>query len=110
VANHPLAAIRKHELHGRDQKCLELCLYRLGNQPARARSQDFGERIIDGPFLSDGRPRRSNYRSLTVTARRSLSDRNLLAKKALRRGALMLARLTDNLSNPCWENRGPRQK
>ena len=54
VANHPLAAIRKHELRGRGQKCLELCLYRLGNQPARARSQDFGERIIDGPFLTEG--------------------------------------------------------
>ena len=54
VANHPLAAIRKHELRGRGQKCLELRLHRLGNQPTRARSQDFGERIIDCPFLSKG--------------------------------------------------------
>jgi hypothetical protein len=28
--------------------------YRLGNQPTRARSQDFGERIIDRPFLTEG--------------------------------------------------------
>ena len=54
VADHALAAIRKHEIHGRDQKCLELRLYRPGNQPTRARSQDFGERIIDGPFLTEG--------------------------------------------------------
>jgi hypothetical protein len=50
VANHALAAIRKHEIHGRDQKSLELRLYRLGDQSTRARSQDFGERIIDAPF------------------------------------------------------------
>ena len=49
VGGHPEA-----EIYGRDQKCLDLCLYRLGNQPARARSQDFGERIIDGPFLTQG--------------------------------------------------------
>ena len=54
MADHALAAIRKHEIHGRDQKRLELRLYRLGNQPTRARSQDFGERIIDGPFLTEG--------------------------------------------------------
>ena len=34
-------------------KCLELRLYRLGNQSTRARAQDFGERIIDGPFLTE---------------------------------------------------------
>ena len=54
VANHPLAAVRKHELRGRGQKCLELRLYRLGNQPTRAGSQYFSERIVDCPFLSKG--------------------------------------------------------
>src|SRR5208282_4464942 len=54
VANHPLAAIRKHELRGRGQKCLELRLHRLGDQPTRAGSQYFGERIVDCPFLSKG--------------------------------------------------------
>src|SRR5271166_2533534 len=54
VANHPLAAIRKHELRGRGQKCLELRLHRLGDQPTRAGSQNFGERIVDCPFLSKG--------------------------------------------------------
>ena len=50
VANHPSAAIRKHEFRGRGQKCLELRLDRLGNQPTRTSSQNFGERIIDCPF------------------------------------------------------------
>ena len=54
MANHPLAAIRKHELRGRGQKCLELRLHRLGDQPTRAGSQNFGERIVDCPFLSKG--------------------------------------------------------
>src|SRR6204780_1097081 len=54
VANHPLAATRKHELRGRGQKCLELRLHRLGDQPTRAGSQYFSERIIDCPFLSKG--------------------------------------------------------
>src|SRR5271155_3074227 len=54
VANHPLAAIRKHELRGRGQKCLELRLHRLGDQPTRAGSQYFSERIVDCPFLSKG--------------------------------------------------------
>ncbi len=54
VANHPLAAIRKHELRGRGQKCLELRLHRLGDQTTRAGSQYFSERIVDCPFLSKG--------------------------------------------------------
>ena len=54
VANHPSAAIRKHEFRGRGQKCLELRLDRLGNQPTRTGSQNFGEWIIDCPFLSNG--------------------------------------------------------
>jgi hypothetical protein len=54
VANHPSAAIRKHEFRGRDQKRLELRLDRLGDQPTRAGSQNFGERIVDRPFLSKG--------------------------------------------------------
>ena len=55
VANHPSAAIRKHEFRGRGQKCLlELRLDRLGDQPTRAGSQNFGERIVDCPFLSKG--------------------------------------------------------
>src|ERR1700679_143908 len=54
VANHPSAAIRKHEFRGRDQKRLELRLDRLGHQPTRAGSQNFRERIVDRPFLSKG--------------------------------------------------------
>ena len=54
VANHPSAAIRKHEFRGRAQKCLELRLDRLGDQPTRAGSRNFGERIVDRPFLSKG--------------------------------------------------------
>src|SRR5258707_9235972 len=54
VANHPMAAIRKHEFRGRGQKCLELRLDRLGDQPTRAGSQNFSERIVDCPFLSKG--------------------------------------------------------
>src|SRR5208283_1633687 len=54
VSNHPLAAIWKRELRGRGQKCLELRLHRLGDQPTRAGSQNFGERIVDCPFLSKG--------------------------------------------------------
>ena len=54
VANHSSAAIRKHEFSGRGQKCLELRLDRLGDQPTRAGSQNFGERIVDCPFLSKG--------------------------------------------------------
>ena len=54
VANHPSAAIRKHEFSGRGQKCLELRLDRLGDQPTRAGSQNFGEWIVDCPFLSKG--------------------------------------------------------
>ena len=54
VANHPSAAIRKHEFRGRGQKCLELRLDRLGDQPTRAGSQNFGEWIVDCPFLSKG--------------------------------------------------------
>src|SRR5271155_1591131 len=54
VANHPSAAIRKHEFRGRGQKRLELRLDRLGDQPTRAGSQNFGERIVDCPFLSKG--------------------------------------------------------
>ena len=54
VANHPSAAIRKHVFSGRGQKCLELRLDRLGDQPTRAGSQNFGERIVDCPFLSKG--------------------------------------------------------
>ena len=50
VANHPLAAIRKHELRGRGQKCLELRLHRLGDQTTRAGSQYFSERIVDCPL------------------------------------------------------------
>ena len=54
VANHPSAAILKHEFRGRGQKCLELRLDRLGDQPTRAGSQNFGEWIVDCPFLSKG--------------------------------------------------------
>src|SRR6204780_2010742 len=54
VANHPSAAIRKHEFRGRDQKRLEFRLDRLGAQPTRAGSQNFCERIVDRPFLSKG--------------------------------------------------------
>ena len=54
MANHPSAAIRKHEFRGRGQKCLELRLDRLGDQPTRAGSQNFGEWIVDRPFLSKG--------------------------------------------------------
>src|ERR1700739_4513262 len=54
VAHHPSAAIRKHKFRGRGQKCLELCLDRLGNQPTRTGSQNFSERIVDCPFLSKG--------------------------------------------------------
>jgi hypothetical protein len=52
VTNHPPAAIRKHEFRGRGQKCLELRLHRLGDQPTGAGSQNFGARIVDCPFLS----------------------------------------------------------
>ena len=54
VANHPSAAIRKHKFRGRGQKRLELRLDRLGNQPTRAGSQNFGERIVDRPFPTKG--------------------------------------------------------
>ena len=54
VANHALATVGKNQLGVRRQKCLELRLDRLGDQPARPRSQNFGERIIDRPFLSKG--------------------------------------------------------
>jgi hypothetical protein len=47
------ALIGKNQLDVRGQKCLEFRLdFCLGDQPARARPQDFGERII--PFLSKG--------------------------------------------------------
>ena len=52
VANHPSAAIRKHAFRSRGQKCLECRLHRLGDQTTRAGSQNFGERIVDCPFLS----------------------------------------------------------
>ena len=54
MANHPSAAIRKHQFRGRAQKCLELRLDRLGDQPTRAGSQNFGERIVGCLFLSKG--------------------------------------------------------
>jgi hypothetical protein len=54
VANHTLAAVRKDEIGVRAQKRLEFRFHRLGDQPPRPRAQDFGERIIDRPFLSKG--------------------------------------------------------
>jgi hypothetical protein len=54
MADHPLTAIWKHESGGRRQKRIEFRFYRLGDQPTGARPQDFGERIIDRPFLSKG--------------------------------------------------------
>ena len=54
VANHALATVGKNQIGVRLQKYLELRLDRLGNQPTRAGSQDFGERIIDRPCSSKG--------------------------------------------------------
>lgn len=52
MTNHALAAIGEKQLRGISQKRLELRLNRLRDQPTRAGSQDFGERIVDSPFLS----------------------------------------------------------
>ncbi len=54
VANHAPATVGKNQLGVRRQERLELSLDRLGDQPARPRSQNIGERIIDRPFLSKG--------------------------------------------------------
>ena len=54
VANHPSTAIRKDEFGGRGQKRLEFRFNRLRDQPTRAGTQNFGERIVDIAFLSEG--------------------------------------------------------
>ena len=54
VANHAPATVGENQLGVRCQERLELRLDRLGDQPARPGSQNFGERIIDRPFLSKG--------------------------------------------------------
>jgi len=54
MANHASAAVGKNEIGGRGQKRLEFRLRRPGDQPARARTQDFSERIIDFVFPAEG--------------------------------------------------------
>ena len=52
MTNHALPPIGEPKLRVISQKRREFRFYRLRDQPTRAGSQDFGERIIDGPFLS----------------------------------------------------------
>jgi len=54
MANHPLTAVRKNKFGIRCEKSLKFRLDRLGDQPARASTQDFGERIVDFVFLAIG--------------------------------------------------------
>ena len=54
VTNDALAAVRKNQIGVRLQKRLEFRLNRLGDQPTRSRTQDFGEWIVDFVFLSEG--------------------------------------------------------
>ena len=54
MANNPLTAVRKHKLAVRSQKRLKFRLDCLRYQPARASSQNFGERIDDFVFLAVG--------------------------------------------------------
>ncbi len=49
-----LAAVRQLEIGVRPQERRELGLHRLLDQPLRARAQDFGERVVDFVFLTEG--------------------------------------------------------
>jgi hypothetical protein len=66
MTHHSLTAIRNNEIGGRDQKRLEFRFDRLVDQPTRARTQDFGERIVDFIFLSEG------YNSMLVQGTRAV--------------------------------------
>ena len=54
VANHAPTTVGQNQIGIQGRECLELRLDRLGNQPSHADSENFGERIIDRPFLSKG--------------------------------------------------------
>ena len=54
MSNDALATVRKLEIGGRAQESRELRLDRLFNQPFRARAQNFGERVVDFIFLTEG--------------------------------------------------------
>jgi len=54
VTNHAPAPVGENQLGVRVQERLELRLDRLGDQPARPGSHNFGEWIIARPFLSKG--------------------------------------------------------
>ena len=54
VPNDALAAVRQLEIGVRAQEGRKFSLHRLLDQPLRARAQDFGERIVDFVFLTEG--------------------------------------------------------
>ena len=54
MPNDALAAVRQLEIAVRGQEGREFGLHRLLDQPLRARAQDFGERVVDFVFLTEG--------------------------------------------------------
>ena len=54
MPNDALANIGEREVGMRSDEGVEFRLNRLGDQPTRARAQDFGEWVVDFAFLPEG--------------------------------------------------------
>jgi hypothetical protein len=54
VPNDALVTVRQLQIGVRAKEGRELGLHRLLDQPLRARAQNFGERVVDFVFLTEG--------------------------------------------------------